>query len=116
MLYKIKAYMVCEEYIFMRKYISELIDIGMGAVIDMSIDKVIMEDELYLNHMKSAKEIQKKFDDLGFTEEQKDMVEDYIASIMAANERACNLTYLIGARNTIQFLGEINALKDDSGR
>lgn len=100
----------------MRKYINELIEIGMGSVIDMSIDKVILEDEVYRSNMKEAREIQGKFDDLGMTEVQKNMVEDYIACIMAANERACNLTYLIGARNTIQFLGEINALKDDSGR
>ena len=100
----------------MKKYINELIDIGMGTVIDVSVDKFIMEDELYQYHMRSAREIQKKFDDFGFTVEQKDMVEDYIASIMAANERACNLSYLTGSRNTIQFLSEIRALKDDSGR
>lgn len=100
----------------MRKYINELIEIGMGSVIDMSVDKVIMEDEIYLSHMKEAREFQEKFDRIGMTEEQKDLVEDYIACIMAANERACNLTYLVGARNTIQFLGEINALRDDSGR
>lgn len=100
----------------MRKYLNELFDIGMGTVIDMSIDKVIMEDEIYRVRMKEAKEIQESFEDLGLTAEQKDRVEDYISSIMAANERACNLTYLIGARNTIQFLGEVNAFKDDSGR
>lgn len=48
------------------------------------------------------------------TEEQKNIFEDYIACIMSANERACNLSYLVGARNTIQFLSEVNALKTDS--
>ena len=100
----------------MRKYINELIDIGMGNVIDMSIDRIILEDEVYCTHMKNAKSIQETFDELELTKEQKDKIEDYISYIMAANERACNLTYLIGARNTIQFLGEVNALKDDSGR
>ena len=46
----------------------------------------------------------------------KTIFEDYIACMMPANERACNLSYLVGARNTIQFLSEINAIKDDSGR
>ena len=31
----------------MKKYINDLIEIGMGSVIDMSIDKVVMEDEVY---------------------------------------------------------------------
>lgn len=36
--------------------------------------------------------------------------------MMSANERACNLTYLVGVKNTIQFLAEINALKSDNDK
>ena len=99
----------------MKNYINELLEIGMGSVIDMSADKVIMEDETYKKDIKDSEEIYNKFIDL-LTTEQKIIFEDYIACLMSANERACNLSYLVGARNTIQFLSEINAIKDDSGR
>ena len=97
----------------MKKYINDLIEIGMGSVIDMSIDRVVMEDEVYRIDSQNASEIQDKFIDT-LTEEQKNIFEDYVACLMSANERACNLSYLVGARNTIQFLSEINALKTDS--
>lgn len=96
----------------MQKYINDLIEIGLGSVIDMSIDKVIMEDEVYRIDNQNASEIQNKFID-SLTEEQKTIFEDYIACVMSANERACNLSYLVGARNTIQFLSEINAIKSN---
>ena len=96
----------------MKKYINELIEIGMGSVIDMSADRVILEDETYRTDIKDAEEIHDKLYD-SMTQEQRDIFEDYIACIMSANERACNLTYLVGARNTIQFLSEVNALKKD---
>ena len=94
----------------MQKYINDLIEIGMGSVIDMSIDKVIMEDEVYRIDNQNACEIQDKFID-SLTEEQKNIFEDYMACVMSANERACNLSYLVGAKNTIQFLSEVNAIK-----
>ena len=97
----------------MKKYINELIEIGMGSVIDMSADKVIMEDDVYRKDIKDAEEIHARLYD-SMTQEQRDIFEDYIACVMSANERASNLTYLVGARNTIQFLSEVNALKDDS--
>lgn len=99
----------------MKKYINELIEIGMGSVIDTSTDRFIMEDEVYRIDSQSATEIQEKLINT-LTNEQKNIFEDYIACLMSANERACNLSYLVGARNTIQFLSEINALKNDASR
>ena len=99
----------------MKNYINELLEIGMGSVIDRSADRVIMEDETYKKDIKDSEEIYNKFIDL-LTTEQKTIFEDYIACTMSANERACNLSYLVGARNTIQFLSEVNAIKNDSGR
>lgn len=98
----------------MGKYISELIDIGMGNVIDMSVDDVILNDEIYQKDQTDSDRLYEKFANM-LTDEQKVIFEDYIASIMSANERACNLAYLVGAKNTIQFLSEANALKSNIG-
>lgn len=91
-------------------YINELIEIGMGAVIDMSADKVIMEDEVYRKDVKDSEEIFDKFVDT-LSQEQRNLFDDYVSCMMSANERACNLTYLVGAKNTIRFLSEMNAIK-----
>ena len=99
----------------MKNYINELIDIGMGAVIDMTTDRVIMQDEVYQKNQSDSQTILEQLTDT-FDEPQKQLFEDYIDCTMSATERACNLSYLVGVRNTIQFLSEINALKDDTGR
>lgn len=91
-------------------YINELLDIGMGAVIDMSADKIIMEDEIYRKDVNDSEEIFDKLVDT-LSQEQKNLLDDYIACMMSANERACNLTYLVGAKNTIRFLAETNVIK-----
>lgn len=98
----------------MGKYISELIDIGMGNVIDMSVDDVILKDEIYQKGQTDSGRLYEKFTSM-LNEDQKVIFEDYLASVMSANERACNLAYLVGAKNTIQFLSEANALRGNVG-
>lgn len=87
----------------MDNYISELLENGMANVIDMSVDGIILEDEVYQKDMKDAEKIHDRLCD-SMTPEQKGILEDYIACMMSANERACNLSYLIGAKNTIRFM------------
>lgn len=87
----------------MEKYLNELIDIGMGNVIAMNVDKVITKDEVYQRNMENASTVLDKFKNNLSTEYQ-ELFEEYMDYIMNANERACNLAYLVGAKNTIQFL------------
>ena len=96
----------------MGKYISELIDIGMGNVIDMSVDEILLKDEIYQRDQTDSNRLYEKFESM-LTDDQKVIFEDYLACVMSANERACNLAYLVGAKNTIQFLSEANALNSN---
>ena len=57
----------------------------------------------HLKDMKDAEEIHDRLCD-SMTPEQKGIFEDYIACVMSANQRACNLSYLVGAKNTIRFM------------
>lgn len=82
----------------------------MGNIIDMSVDDVILKDEIYQKDQKVSNRLYEKFVSM-LTEDQKVIFEDYLASVMSANERACNLAYLVGVKNTIQFLSETNALR-----
>ena len=87
----------------MDNYISELIEMGMGNVIDLSADKYITKDEIYQNNMEKAGCTLDKFKG-NLSSEDLELFEEYMDYIMNANERACNLAYLVGAKNTIRFV------------
>ena len=92
------------------KYINKLIENGLGTIIDANVKEIIENDEVYQKDMQDAATILGKFNS-DLSAEQKQLLEDYIACMMSATERAYNLSYLIGAKNTIQFLQELNTLK-----
>lgn len=97
----------------MSKIIDELIKAGLGNVIENNIDKEILADEIYAQDMRDAEEIQARFDTLGFTKEQKAIIGDYIACIFSAHARACDIAYLVGAKDTVILLSELNAFKKE---
>ena len=92
------------------KYVDELIEIGLGNVIDMNVDKVIIDDEYYQENVETSIKILNKFVE-SLSKEQKDLFDDYVSCIMLANERACSLSYLVGVKNAIRFLAEMDAIK-----
>lgn len=94
----------------MMDFINDLIEIGIGSVIDMSNHKVILEDEVYHKEMIKSYELEDKLDD-SLSEEQKQIFEDYMDAVLAAKERACNLSYLLGAKKVMEVLN--NTVKED---
>ena len=87
----------------MEEYISELIEIGIGGVIDLSVDKYIIKDEIYTTNMEKAGLVMDKLRQ-GMSDESQEILDEYMDYILTANERACALAYLIGAKNTIKFM------------
>lgn len=87
----------------MENFINELIEIGMDNVIAMSVDKQITKDEIYQKNMEEAGNILDRLRPC-LKEEEMQLFEDYMDCIMNANERSCNIAYLVGAKNTLQFL------------
>ena len=90
-------------------YINELIEMGIGSIIDMSIDKIVTEDEIYKKNIRNSEET---FDKLVNTlsKEQKNLLDEYMTCMMSTNERIRDLTYLTGVKNTIRFLAETNSI------
>lgn len=87
----------------MEDYISELIQIGLGNVIDLSVDTYIVKDEVYQENMKNAGKVLDKIRD-NLSDEKQTLLDEYMDYIMNANERSCALAYLVGAKNTIKFV------------
>lgn len=89
----------------MDEYINELIQIGLGNVIDLSVDEYIVKDNVYQGNMTEAGKILDKIRE-NLSEEKQTLLDEYMDYIMNANERACTLAYLIGAKNTMKFIKE----------
>lgn len=87
----------------MEDYISELIQIGLGNVIDLNVDKYIVKDKIYQENMENAGKILDKLKN-GLSNESQLLFEEYMDYVMNANERACILAYLVGTKNIIKFL------------
>lgn len=84
----------------MSKY-EELLQIGLDTIIDTKIDPIITEDEVYTQNMEEA---DGKLRMLELTEPQKEILDDYVANVMCANQRACNIAFLCGVKSGIEFL------------
>ena len=87
----------------MDNYINDLIEIGLGNMIDVSVDKCIGKDEVYQSNMEKAGIIIDKFRP-NLSAEDLELFEEYMDYIMNANERACTVAYLVGAKDTLRFM------------
>lgn len=86
----------------MKEFISDLIEIGIGSSIDMSNHEAVMGDEMYRMEMTKAYDLQEKLMD-SLTEEQQELMEAYIEAVELANNRVCNLTYLLGVKRMMEL-------------
>ena len=94
----------------MKEHIDSLIYAGLGSVMDKNIDEEIMTDDVYNGFMKKAEQSQGELNRTALSEEQKELLENYESSILSANERACNLAYLTGLKDTVLFMSEMRML------
>ena len=89
----------------MEEYIKELIDIGLGSVVEVSVDKQISKDKSYQDNMEKAGKILDRFRP-NLSQQDLELFEEYMDCILNANERACTVSYLVGAKNAISKLQE----------
>ena len=84
----------------MSKY-DDILTLGLDTIIDTIIDPLICEDEVYTQNMEDA---DGKLDLLNLTDIQRELLDDIIANLMCANQRACNISFLCGVKSGIEFL------------
>lgn len=96
----------------MNSYIDNLIKMGMGNVMSSCADPEIIGDEYYQNMYNKAEEIYDKIKKIGFSREQMEVIDNYVECIHTAYARACNISFLVGARNAILLMDGLNAFKE----
>ena len=86
------------------EYINLLIDRGLGTYMDNRVDTELFKDEMYIRMMEQAETIKEQLYDTELSEAQNELVEEYIAAVFDASERACRIAYMGCLKDTIRFL------------
>lgn len=78
----------------MNKLIEDLIEKGMGRLMDESRDEMAQADEIYLNDRKDEDDLEKRYASLNLTREQRIIINDYIACASTVNHRFADISYM----------------------
>ena len=88
----------------MNKLIEDLIKKGMGNFMDRSRDALAWADKIYLNDRRDEKELEKRYENLDLTKEQKKVINDYVACTLSSNQRYADISYMCGIKDTVSLL------------
>lgn len=95
----------------MNKLIEDLIKKGMGNFMDRSRDALAWADETYLNDRRDEKELERRYENLDLTKEQKKVINDYAACILSSNQRYADISYMCGIKDTVSMLVSLKLIK-----
>lgn len=95
----------------MNKLIEDLIEKGMGRLLDESRDEMAQADEVYLSDRKDEDELEKRYESLDLTREQKIIINDYIACASTVNHRFADISYMCGVKHAVGLLASLGVIK-----
>lgn len=95
----------------MNKLIEDLIKKGMGNFMDRSRDALAWADETYLNDRRDEKELERRYENLDLTKEQKKVINDYVACTLSSNQRYADISYMCGIKDTVSMLVSLKLIK-----
>lgn len=93
------------------KFIEDLMEKGLGQLMDKSRDEIMAMDEIYGEDCRREEEAERKFLILNLTKEEKTVIEDYLECMRNRNHRCADLSYIAGIRDTVKFLSALGLLK-----
>lgn len=80
----------------MKEMINGLVEEELEQWIEKRVSEKLLQDEIYLKDIKDAQEIESRLDRMGFTIEQKRVMNDYIACLNSAYTQMRDVAYLAG--------------------
>lgn len=96
----------------MNKLIEDLITKGMGRLMDESRDEMAQTDEIYKADRQAENELEKCYESLELTREQRIIINDYIACVSTVNHRYSDIAYMAGIKNTVELLVSLGLIKE----
>ena len=86
---------------------------GLGTYIDLRVDHELDSDEEYNKRMDYVSKTKEKLSEV-LNKEQRELLDEYTEAIYAANYRESTIAYLVGSRDSVLMLKDLNALKDSA--
>lgn len=96
----------------MDKIIEDLIEKGMGRLMDNSRDELAQNDKIYINDRNDEAELEQRYESLNLSKEQRMIVNDYITCSLTANHRYADISYIAGIKDTVGMLSALGLLKN----
>lgn len=91
----------------MSSFTDEMINLGLGNLIDKYVDEIILTDEVYLTEADAASSCFDKLFESSLSEKQRKLLQNYEEHMNAVNARVREIAYLVGVRNMAIFMKEL---------
>ena len=78
---------------------------------DESRDEMAMADEMYKADREAEDELEKRYESLDLTREQRIIINDYIACTSTVNHRYSDIAYMAGIKNTVTMFASLGLIK-----
>jgi hypothetical protein len=96
----------------MTNWINELLETNLRLIIDESRNKLALEDKIYEGDKADLKELEAYYMALDIADNDRAVIDDYIACMQTTNLRYADLSYIAGVRNTMKFLHGLDLIGD----
>lgn len=70
-----------------------------------------MADEMYKADREAEDELEKRYESLDLTREQRIIINDYIACTSTVNHRYSDIAYMAGIKNTVTMFASLGLIK-----
>ena len=95
----------------MNELIEKLISMGMGRLMDESRDEMAMADKTYKADREAENELERRYESLELTREQRIIINDYIACASTVNHRFADISYMCGVKHAVGMLASLGLIK-----
>lgn len=95
----------------MDKIIEDLIEKGMGRLMDSSRDALAKADKIYMDDRSDEIELEKRYESLELSKEQRMVVNDYMSCSLTVNHRYADISYMAGIKDAVGMLASLGLLK-----
>ena len=96
----------------MDKLLEILYKRGVGDLIDISRSKLMQKDTTYQHDLKDLLELEKRYEQLDLSFDQRIMIGDYLACMQTVQTRASDLSYMAGMKDAITLFHALDLLRE----
>lgn len=96
----------------MDKLFETLYKHGVGDLIDISRNKLMLKDTVYQHDLKDLIELEGRYEQLDLSFDHRIMIGDYLACMQTVQARACDLSYMAGLKDAITLFHSLDLIRE----